>query len=124
VEQALKQFEGEIEQIPSMYSAIKHQGQPLYKLARQGKTVEREARRVTVYGIRLLDFRPGDPASVEVEIHCSKGTYVRTIAEDLGQALGCGAHVTRLHRSQAGPFSDEQAIDLESLHAERGDSLA
>jgi tRNA pseudouridine55 synthase len=124
VEQALKRFVGEIEQIPSMYSAIKHQGQPLYKLAREGKTVEREPRRVQVYSITVLDFVPGNPASVDVDIHCSKGTYVRTIAEDLGEALGCGAHVQRLHRSQAGPFRDEDALTLESLEAERGEQRA
>ncbi|MCW8194995.1 tRNA pseudouridine(55) synthase TruB [Proteobacteria bacterium 005FR1] len=124
VERALERFEGEIEQIPSMYSAIKYQGQPLYKLAREGKTVEREPRRVQVYSIEVLDFVPGNPARVDVDIHCSKGTYVRTIAEDLGQVLGCGAHVQRLHRSQAGPFSDEDAVTFESLEAERGEQLA
>lgn len=124
VEQALANFEGEIEQIPSMYSAIKHNGQPLYKLAREGKTVEREARRVQVYSITVLDFNPGDRATVDVDIHCSKGTYVRTIAEDLGSVLGCGAHVSRLHRSQAGPFSDLDAIALDALETERGEQRA
>jgi tRNA pseudouridine55 synthase len=124
VEQNLKQFEGEIEQVPSMYSAIKYQGQPLYKLAREGKTVEREPRRVRVYRIELLNFQPGSPASIEVDIHCSKGTYIRTIAEDLGKSLGCGAHVARLHRRQAGPFTDEQALSLETLGAERGEQRA
>lgn len=124
LEQSLKQFEGEIEQVPSMYSAIKHNGQPLYKLAREGKTVEREARQVRVYSIELLGFSAGSSASVDVDIHCSKGTYVRTIAEDLGKSLGCGAHVARLHRSQAGPFTDQNAISFDALEAERGEQLA
>jgi tRNA pseudouridine55 synthase len=124
VEQAVGKFEGEIDQIPSMYSAIKHQGQPLYKLAREGKTLERQARRVQVYSIKVLGFTEGNSAFVDVDIHCSKGTYVRTIAEDLGMALGCGAHVSRLHRSQAGPFTDRDAITFEALEAERGEQRA
>lgn len=124
VEAALERFRGEIEQVPSMYSAIKHQGQPLYKLAREGKTVERKVRRVQVYSIELLDFRPGNPAEVDVDIHCSKGTYVRTIAEDLGQLLGCGAHVTYLHRTAVGPFVIDDAVSLDELQEERGDQRA
>ncbi|MEX1032291.1 MAG: tRNA pseudouridine(55) synthase TruB [Cellvibrionaceae bacterium] len=124
VARSLVQYEGEIDQVPSMYSAIKHQGQPLYKLAREGKTVAREPRRVRVYHLEMLNFRAGNPAWIDVDIHCGKGTYVRTIAEDLGSSLGCGAHVTRLHRVQAGPFSDGDAISLEMLEAERGEQLA
>ncbi len=124
VEDGLEAFRGEIEQVPSMYSALKYQGQPLYKLAREGKQVEREARKVTVFDIRLLDFRPGPAAEAEVEIHCSKGTYVRTIAEDLGHNLGCGAHVIALHRTGAGEFSDTEAVTLEALEVERGDDRA
>lgn len=124
LETALQRFRGEIEQIPSMYSAIKHQGQPLYKLAREGKTVERKVRRVQVYSIELLDFRPGNPAQVDVDIHCSKGTYVRTIAEDLGQLLGCGAHVTHLHRTGVGPFVIDDAVSLDELREERGEQDA
>lgn len=124
VERELARFEGDIEQLPSMYSAIKHKGQPLYKLAREGKTVEREPRRVRVYSLGLLGFQPGNPARLEAEIHCSKGTYIRTIAEDLGRNLGCGAHVARLHRTQAGPFRDEDAVSLEALEVERGDQRA
>lgn len=121
VEEGLSRFEGEIEQIPSMYSAIKHQGQPLYKLAREGKTVERKVRQVQIYGIDVLDFRPGNPAEVDVDIRCSKGTYIRTIAEDLGKLLGCGAHVTRLHRTEVGPFVIDGAISLDELREERGE---
>lgn len=118
---ALKQFEGLIEQVPSMFSALKHQGQPLYKLARQGKTVDRKSRQVTVYDIHLEAFRRGTSSQVgpeiDVYIHCSKGTYVRSIAEDLGQILSCGAHVKTLHRVQAGPFDESQSVSLETLDA-------
>lgn len=124
VEQALRQFEGDIEQIPSMYSALKHNGEPLYKLARQGITVEREPRQVTIFELELEDFRPGDFPEVDVFVHCSKGTYIRSIAEDLGEALGCGAHVSRLHRVAAGPFHEEDALSLDELREERGEDRA
>ncbi|HBX37482.1 MAG TPA: tRNA pseudouridine(55) synthase TruB, partial [Pseudohongiella sp.] len=84
---ALTQFVGQIEQLPPMYSALKHKGQPLYKLARAGQQVERTPRLVTVHELRLVSF---DGDSAELEIRCSKGTYVRTIADDLGESLGCG----------------------------------
>lgn len=116
---ALKQFEGQIEQVPSMFSALKHNGQPLYKLARQGIEVERKVRQVTVYRIELEAFRSSDqtggPPEVDVYIHCSKGTYVRSIAEDLGGVLGCGAHVKMLRRVKAGPFDEPQAVSLATL---------
>ncbi len=112
VEQALMRFRGQFDQIPSMYSAIKHQGQPLYKLARQGVEVERKSRQVTVFENRLVAFE-GD--TLELEIHCSKGTYVRTIAEDLGEALGCGAHVIALRRRAAGPFTEDELITFEEI---------
>jgi tRNA pseudouridine55 synthase len=99
-----------------MYSALKHQGQPLYKLARQGITVEREARPVTIFENRLIGFE-GD--RVTLDIACSKGTYVRSIAEDLGEALGCGAHVTALRRTAVGPFSIEDAITPGQLETAR-----
>jgi len=125
----LEQFRGEIDQIPSMFSALKHNGQPLYKLARQGLEVERKSRRVTIFDIRLEAFRSseqtGGNPEVDVYIHCSKGTYVRSIAEDLGLALGCGAHVTMLHRVQAGPFSEQQAVSLDTLDAlKQGDGFS
>ena len=103
VETALEQFRGEISQVPSMYSALKHNGQPLYKLARQGIEVEREARTVTVYSNELTDFAP---QRITLELHCSKGTYVRTLAEDLGQRLGCGAHVSGVRRTSTGPYNE------------------
>ena len=101
-----------------MFSALKHQGQPLYKMARQGIEIERQPRPVTVYGLDILGFRGGDAAEVDVDIRCSKGTYIRSIAEDLGYALGCGAHVKTLHRSAAGLFREDQCISLEQLEAE------
>lgn len=115
VEQALVPFRGEIEQVPSMYSAIKHQGKPLYQLAREGIEVERVARRVTIHQLDLLGFEPGVQAKVTVAVRCSKGTYIRSLAEDLGQALGCGAHVAELRRTQSGPFSLEQGVSLERV---------
>lgn len=112
-----QRFQGEIEQVPSMYSAIKVDGQPLYKLAREGKEVEREARRVTIYEAELLDFRPGELAEVDVRLKVSKGTYIRTIAEDIGRELGVGAHVVALRRTQAGAYDIDQAITMEELLA-------
>ena len=114
---ALQAFRGEIEQTPPMYSAIKHQGQPLYKLARQGVEVERKARTVVIQQLELLAFRGGCRAEVDIYLECSKGTYVRSIAEDLGRALGCGAHVASLRRSKAGPFSLADSVSLTTLEA-------
>lgn len=109
---ALENFRGEIEQIPSMFSALKHQGVPLYKLARQGKTVERKVRKVTIFKLELLSFNDGE---LILEVHCSKGTYIRSIADDLGDLLGVGAHVIALRRLQAGPFTLDQSITFEAL---------
>lgn len=119
VERSLVNFRGEIEQVPSMFSALKHQGTPLYKLARQGKEVERPARQVTIHQLDLCDFRAGELAEVDVYIHCSKGTYVRSIAEDLGAALGCGAHVIKLRRVKAGPFDESMSVSIEQLESLR-----
>lgn len=105
-------FKGEIEQVPSMFSALKYKGQPLYKLAREGKKVEVKPRRVTVFDITIMDFR-GD--EVDLDIRCSKGTYIRSIVEDLGLYLGCGAHVKMLRRLDSGPYQAEQMISLETL---------
>ncbi len=117
VELALQSFRGGIDQIPSMYSAIKHQGQPLYKLARKGLEVERKSRRVLIKRLELCDFRPGGKAEVDVYIECSKGTYVRSLAEDLGAALACGGHVSALRRTRAGPFAIERCVTMETLEA-------
>ncbi|MCX2983051.1 tRNA pseudouridine(55) synthase TruB [Halieaceae bacterium IMCC14734] len=115
VAEAIGPFRGPIEQIPPMYSALKHQGQPLYKLARAGQEVERKARAVTIYEYELLAFRPGPRPQVDVKIACSKGTYIRSLAEDLGAALACGGHVSALRRIQAGPFGIEDAYTMTAL---------
>jgi tRNA pseudouridine55 synthase len=117
IEFAIADFRGDIKQIPSMYSALKHNGQPLYKLARQGIEIEREARDITVFSYQILAYRPGPQAQLDVQLHVSKGTYVRSLAEDLGKALGCGAHVSALRRNIAGPFSDSEVITLPELQA-------
>jgi tRNA pseudouridine55 synthase len=117
VSRALEAFRGEIEQVPSMFSAIKQNGQPLYKLARQGIEVERKARKVVIKQLELRAFRGGDKPEVEIYLECSKGTYVRSIAEDLGRALGCGAHVSALRRTRAGPFSIEDSVSMTTLEA-------
>lgn len=119
VEAALSQFRGVISQVPSMYSALKHQGRPLYQLARQGIEVEREAREVKIHEFRIDRFHPGPQARLEVTIRCSKGTYVRSLAEDLGAVLGCGAHVISLRRLSSGPFDDSGAIGIERIRALR-----
>ncbi len=125
LEAALEAFRGDIEQVPSMYSAIKQDGKPLYKLAREGKEVERKARQITVSRLEIRDFRPGERAEVDVSIECSKGTYVRSIAEDLGRALGTGAHVGALRRTAAGPFRLEHSVTLATLEAlKANDKLA
>jgi len=123
LEQCLESFRGEITQVPSMYSALKHQGVPLYKLARKGQEVERKVRHVTIYRLELLDFR-GD--EVDLEVDCSKGTYIRSIADDLGDILGVGGHVTALRRLQSGPFTESQSVTLEKLEeaAEQGGAQA
>jgi tRNA pseudouridine55 synthase len=117
VRAAIELFTGNIEQVPPMYSALKHQGQPLYKLARNGVQIERKPRSVTVYDYKLHDFRAGEKAEIDVEIACSKGTYIRSLAIDLGVKLSVGATVTALRRTQAGPYQLTQAMSLEELSA-------
>ena len=119
IEAAVETFRGDIQQVPSMYSALKHNGQPLYKLARQGIEVERAARSITIYDYKILDFRPGVIAELDVEVRCSKGTYIRSLADDLGQMLGCGAHVSALHRTLAGPFHESETLTLSALEEMR-----
>ena len=114
---ALKQFEGEIEQTPSMFSAIKQNGQPLYKLARQGLEVERKPRLIVIEELQLRAFRGGDRPEIDIFMECSKGTYVRSLAEDLGRALGCGAFVSALRRTRSGPFSIEDSVAMDTLEA-------
>ena len=112
IERALAGFRGEIQQVPPMFSALKRDGQPLYKLARQGIEVERKPRAVTIYQLEATNIA-GDLLAVEVG--CSKGTYIRTLAEDIGEVLGCGAHVSSLRRLRAGPFTVDDALSLNDL---------
>ena len=120
VETALAGFLGTVMQVPPMYSALKHKGQRLYKLAHQGLEVEREPREITVHRMDLLEYRDDE---LELEIRCSKGTYVRTLAEDIGKELGCGAHVKALRRIGAGPYSDENMPTLPELEAIAGTGM-
>lgn len=119
VETALQRFTGVIEQIPPMYSALKRGGQPLYKLARQGIEVEREPRQVTIHELQLLRL---DDQELECALRCSKGTYVRTLATDLGEALGCGAHISALRRTAVEPYDASRMVTLDALceRAEQG----
>ena len=112
VEQALAHFVGEIQQVPPMYSAIKRDGQKLYELARQGIEIDREARSVIVHSIELLDYQAPDAT---LDVRCSAGTYIRSIAHDLGAALGTGGHLIDLRRTAAGSFTIEQAILLDAF---------
>ncbi|MFO7908566.1 MAG: tRNA pseudouridine(55) synthase TruB [Halomonas sp.] len=112
VERALSRFRGEIEQVPPMYSALKYQGKKLYELAREGRHVERAARRINVYDARLLSL---DDRAFELEVSCSKGTYIRTLAEDIGLVLGCGAHISALRRLKTGPFGADTMWTLDAL---------
>ncbi|HEY6527911.1 MAG TPA: tRNA pseudouridine(55) synthase TruB [Cellvibrionaceae bacterium] len=121
VEKALDAFRGPILQVPPMVSALKHQGRPLYALAREGIEIERPPRPVTIFSLTMLSFTPGPIPELVLDIHCSKGTYIRSIAEDLGHALSVGGHVVKLHRTQAGPFTIEHAVNLCDLIAERGE---
>ena len=110
----LDQFRGEIDQIPPMHSALKYKGQRLYRLAREGIEVERKPRRTYIRRLRLIAM---DSDTLTLDIACSKGTYIRTLVEDIGDALGCGAHVSALRRTGAGPFKDPDMVDLETLAA-------
>lgn len=114
VERLLPQFTGDLMQVPPMYSALKKDGKRLYELAREGIEVEREPRPVTIYKLELLSFQPGE---MELQATCSKGTYVRTLAEDMGEVLGCGAYITALRRTSVGPYAGQDMITLEQLQA-------
>ncbi len=114
IERALQRYHGEIEQVPPMYSAIKLNGEALYKLARAGVEVEREPRSVTVHEIKVIGF---EKDLLTLEISCSKGTYVRSLAHDLGEVLGCGAHVTQLRRLAIGDVGIEKAVALDRLQS-------
>ncbi len=113
IEAVIADFLGDIEQVPPMYSALKKDGQRLYDLARQGIEVERKARPVTIYSLSLLSY---ENCEAEFETRCSKGTYVRTLAEDIGEKLGCGAYVSELRRTSVGPYQGEM-LTLEALES-------
>ncbi|MGZ9032639.1 MAG: tRNA pseudouridine(55) synthase TruB, partial [Burkholderiaceae bacterium] len=112
IEQVLARFTGDIEQVPPMHSALKRGGRPLYELARAGIEVERAPRAVRIHGLRLIE-RASDTMVLDVE--CSKGTYVRVLAEDIGKALGCGAHLAALRRTRVGPLTIDDAVELAAL---------
>ncbi|HEY3414743.1 MAG TPA: tRNA pseudouridine(55) synthase TruB [Armatimonadota bacterium] len=112
---ALPAFRGEIEQIPPMVSAVHHDGKRLYELARAGVTVERKPRPVTIYRLAASDFGPGEIARATLCVECSSGTYVRTLCADIGTALGVGGHMETLRRTAVGPFTEADAIPLDSL---------
>lgn len=114
IETALERFRGPIEQVPPMHSALKRAGVPLYKLARRGETVLRPSRRVDIFELELIRYAS---PRLELRVRCSKGTYVRTLAEDLGEALGTGAHLAALRRTASGPFRLRDACTLEALAA-------
>jgi len=113
-EKAIQKFIGEIEQIPPMFSAIKKDGKKLYELAREGKTVEREKRKVFIDKIELLDF-DSIKGTATISVECSKGTYIRTLCEDIGMDLGCGAYMNKLKRTQSGKFRIEQSYTAEEI---------
>jgi tRNA pseudouridine55 synthase len=120
IQACLQQFTGEIDQIPPMYSALKHNGRKLYELAREGKTIERKARRITIFELKLLPYSDAEiskPDQLRLEVFCSKGTYIRSLAEDIGHVLGCGGTVTELRRLEAGQFSIKDAMTIEQLRA-------
>lgn len=114
IEQVLAQFRGDIQQVPPMYSALKREGRPLYELARQGIEIERAARPVTIFELKLIDFTED---SLMLDVTCSKGTYIRVLGEDIGEALGCGGHLTKLHRIQTGHFEINPAYTIEYLES-------
>ncbi|MDE1463259.1 tRNA pseudouridine(55) synthase TruB [Spartinivicinus poritis] len=118
IDKVLPQFMGEIQQVPSMYSAIKVDGQPLYKLARQGVEIERKARTVRIYSLKKLQYQASE---LKLEVLCSKGTYIRSLVEDIGEQLGCGGYVSELRRFSAGPYDEEQLYTFEQLQQVRDD---
>ena len=118
-------FVGEIDQVPPMHSALKKDGKPLYEYARAGQTVERAARRVTIRAINVLatDLEAAEP-TITLRVSCSKGTYIRTLGEDIGEALGCGAHLVALRRTQVGNLTLEGAVTLDALETAAEDTRA
>jgi tRNA pseudouridine55 synthase len=116
VSQVISLFTGPISQVPPMHSALKINGKPLYEYARQGVTLEREVRHIVIYNLLVLDMQlAGDSPFLTLRVHCSKGTYIRTLGEDIGEALGCGAHLSALRRVKTGPFQAAECISLQAL---------
>ena len=115
LETVLSRFRGEIDQVPPMYSAIKVNGQKLYELARKGREVERQSRKVTIFRLECEEF---DGSEAKLFVHCSKGTYIRTLCKDIGEALGCGGCMAALRRVSAGAYTAENAVSLETLVTE------
>lgn len=113
VEQVLPQFTGRIKQLPPMYSAVKHKGQRLYELAREGQEVEREPREIDIHALEVVNF---EGPEFELNVHCSKGTYVRTLAEDIGEKLGVGAYVTALRRTGVGPYREADMVTMDKIN--------
>lgn len=111
---ALEQFRGDILQVPTMFSALKHNGKPLYEYARAGITVEREARPISIFELTFIDYQA---PLLTLEVHCSKGTYIRTLVDDLGEVLGCGAHVTMLRRTAVADYPTEKMMTWETLQS-------
>jgi tRNA pseudouridine55 synthase len=120
IEQVLNKFRGDIQQVPPMVSALKHKGTPLYKLARKGQTVEREPRPVHIYDLRVLGI---ELPRIQFRVACTKGTYVRTLCSDIGDLLGCGAHLYSLRRTKSGKFAVEDAHQLESIMKQTREQL-
>ena len=120
IEEVLNKFRGDLQQVPPMVSAVKHQGTPLYKLARKGKTVEREPRFIHIYDLRVLNL---ELPRIKFRVACTKGTYVRTLCSDIGDLLGCGAHLHELRRTKSGKFDVTEAHSLPTVLAQSRDQL-
>ena len=119
IEKVLTNFRGAIEQIPPMHSALKHNGQPLYKLARQGIEIERKVRHVTIHELNIVEFNKD---SITLDVKCSKGTYIRTLAQDIGEAMGFGAHLSMLRRTEVSPFDCSKLFTIEDIETLANDN--
>lgn len=123
INNTLAKFRGKILQVPSMYSALKHEGVRLYELARKGINVDRKARSIEIYSLEIINFRPGEFPEADFKVHCSKGTYIRSLAEDIGTSLGCGAYISNLHRDAVGEFNNNDSITQKELESIKNSNL-
>ena len=123
INSTLARFRGKILQVPSMYSALKHEGVRLYELARKGINVDRKARSIEIYSLEIINFRPGEFPEADFKVHCSKGTYIRSLAEDIGTSLGCGAYISNLHRDAVGEFNNNDSITQKELELIKNSDL-